>query len=60
MGERVNRDLTQPSTKAPPTTSPGPILPRLTPEQLTHAFGYILQLANVDAIFTRVLGAVQP
>jgi adenylosuccinate lyase len=33
------------------------ITSRLTPEQLAHAFDYTRQLANVDAIFTRVLGA---
>jgi adenylosuccinate lyase len=29
---------------------------RLSPEKLAHAFDYTRQLANVDAIFTRVLG----
>ena len=33
------------------------ITSRLTPEALTHAFDYHRQLANVDAIFTRVLGS---
>ena len=37
--------------KAPEITS------RLTPEKLAHAFDYTRQLANVDAIFTRVLGS---
>lgn len=32
------------------------ITSRLTPEKLAHAFDYRRQLANVDAIFTRVLG----
>jgi len=32
------------------------ITARLTPEKLTRAFDYTRQLANVDAIFTRVLG----
>jgi adenylosuccinate lyase len=32
------------------------ITARLTPEKLAHAFDYHRQLANVDAIFTRVLG----
>jgi adenylosuccinate lyase len=32
------------------------ITSRLTPEKLAHAFDYHRQLANVDAIFTRVLG----
>jgi adenylosuccinate lyase len=32
------------------------ITARLTPEKLAHAFDYTRQLANVDAIFTRVLG----
>jgi adenylosuccinate lyase len=32
------------------------ITSRLTPTQLTAAFDYTRQLANVDAIFTRVLG----
>ena len=31
-------------------------LSRLTPEKLAHAFDYHRQLANVDAIFTGVLG----
>jgi adenylosuccinate lyase len=31
------------------------ITSRLTPEKLAHAFDYARQLANVDAIFTRVL-----
>jgi adenylosuccinate lyase len=33
------------------------ITERLSPEQLARAFDYTRQLANVDAIFTRVLGA---
>jgi adenylosuccinate lyase len=33
------------------------ITARLTPEQLVRAFDYHRQLANVDAIFSRVLGA---
>jgi adenylosuccinate lyase len=33
------------------------ITSRLTPEKLAHAFDYHRQLANVDAIFTRVLGS---
>jgi adenylosuccinate lyase len=33
------------------------ITSRLSPEKLAHAFDYTRQLANVDAIFTRVLGA---
>jgi adenylosuccinate lyase len=32
------------------------ITARLSPEKLAHAFDYTRQLANVDAIFTRVLG----
>jgi adenylosuccinate lyase len=32
------------------------ITSRLSPEKLAHAFDYHRQLANVDAIFTRVLG----
>jgi adenylosuccinate lyase len=32
------------------------ITSRLPPEKLAHAFDYHRQLANVDAIFTRVLG----
>jgi adenylosuccinate lyase len=32
------------------------ITARLTPEKLAHAFDYTRQLANVDAIFNRVLG----
>jgi len=32
------------------------ITSRLTPEKLAHAFDYHRQLANVDAIFARVLG----
>ena len=32
------------------------ITSRLTPAQLADAFDYTRQLANVDAIFTRVLG----
>jgi adenylosuccinate lyase len=31
------------------------ITSRLSPVQLEHAFDYTRQLANVDAIFTRVL-----
>jgi adenylosuccinate lyase len=31
------------------------IASRLSPEKLAHAFDYHRQLANVDAIFTRVL-----
>ncbi len=31
------------------------ITARLSPEKLAHAFDYTRQLANVDAIFTRVL-----
>jgi adenylosuccinate lyase len=34
------------------------IASRLSPEKLAHAFDYTRQLANVDAIFTRVLGAL--
>jgi adenylosuccinate lyase len=34
------------------------ITARLTPEKLAHAFDYTRQLANVDAIFTRVLGSL--
>jgi adenylosuccinate lyase len=34
------------------------ITSRLSPEKLAHAFDYHRQLANVDAIFTRVLGSV--
>jgi adenylosuccinate lyase len=34
------------------------IASRLSPEKLAHAFDYSRQLANVDAIFTRVLGAL--
>jgi hypothetical protein len=33
------------------------ITSRLTPEKLAHAFDYTRQLANVDAIFQRVLSA---
>ena len=33
------------------------ITTRLPPEKIAHAFDYTRQLANVDAIFTRVLGA---
>jgi adenylosuccinate lyase len=33
------------------------ITSRLTPEKLVHAFDYHRQLANVDAIFTRVIGS---
>jgi adenylosuccinate lyase len=33
------------------------ITSRLSPEKLAHAFDYKRQLANVDAIFTRVLGS---
>ncbi len=33
------------------------ITARLSPEKLAHAFDYTRQLANVDAIFTRVLGS---
>jgi len=33
------------------------ITSRLTPEKLAHAFDYHRQLANVDAIFNRVLGS---
>src|SRR6202789_160802 len=33
------------------------ITSRLSPEKLAHAFDYTRQLANVDAIFTRVFGA---
>ncbi len=33
------------------------ITARLSPEKLAHAFDYHRQLANVDAIFTRVLGS---
>ena len=33
------------------------ITSRLSPEKLAHAFDYRRQLANVDAIFARVLGA---
>jgi adenylosuccinate lyase len=33
------------------------ITARLSPEKLSHAFDYHRQLANVDAIFTRVLHA---
>ena len=32
------------------------ITARLSPEKLAHAFDYTRQLANVDAIFARVLG----
>jgi len=32
------------------------ITTRLSPEKLARAFDYRRQLANVDAIFTRVLG----
>ena len=32
------------------------ITSRLSPEKLAQAFDYTRQLANVDAIFTRVLG----
>jgi adenylosuccinate lyase len=32
------------------------ITARLTPKKLAHAFDYNRQLANVDAIFNRVLG----
>ena len=36
------------------------ITSRLTPEQLAHAFDYTRQLANVDAIFHRVLHPTTP
>jgi adenylosuccinate lyase len=32
------------------------IASRLSPEKLAHAFDYHRQLANIDAIFARVLG----
>ncbi len=34
------------------------ITDRLSPEKLAHAFDYTRQLANVDAIFARVLGQI--